>query len=164
MGGLFLFSRYFIDVQRRTQMSPMLTKDLVASTRVTYPHHWPRRRRPLAEHLVLFEHGYRHCSRLLEIEGQTSTGRTRSSTYLEAKLSFESTPPLKHARGRRCGCHCTCMYYMCMRSYKKFSDGGVKKVCGRPFKMRSVGLVETETFFGVALLLFLTQHPLFFLC
>ena len=58
-----------------------------------------------AEHLVLFEHGYQHCSHLLEIEGQTSTGRTRSSILiLKQRLSFELTPPLKHAPGRRSGC------------------------------------------------------------
>ena len=34
---------------------------------------------------------------------------------------------------------------------QKIFCGGVKKVCGWPFKMRSVGLVETETFFSEAL-------------
>ena len=42
------------------------------------------------------------------------------------------------------------MYYSACVHTKRFC-GGVKKVCGRPFKMRSAGLVKTETFFGVAL-------------
>ena len=42
-----------------------------------------------AEHLVVLEHGFRHCCHLLEIEGQTSTGCTRSSTYLETKTQFQ---------------------------------------------------------------------------
>ena len=37
-----------------------------------------------------------------------------------------------------------------VHAYKKLSAVGLKKVYGRRFKMRSVGLVEAETFFGVA--------------
>ena len=43
-----------------------------------------------------------------------------------------------------------CTKCACVHVQKLFC-GGVKKVCGQPFKMRSVGIVETGTFLGVAL-------------
>ena len=48
---------------------------------------------------------------------------------------------------------CTCMYYMCMRSYKKFFVEAWKSL--RSALQNAVGrLVETGTFFGVAWCLF----------
>ena len=41
------------------------------------------------------------------------------------------------------------LYYVLCVHTKRFLWRS-EKACGRPFKMRSVGLVETETFFDVA--------------
>ena len=125
------------------ESSQILTKDLVASTRTTYPHHYNPQETSSAV-LDLFEHGYRYCSHLVAIEGQTSTGRTRSSTYLQVKTQFRIDTATQAGT------------WTTLRSllhvHMKVFCGGVKKLCGWPFKMRSIRLVETETFFGVTLL------------
>ena len=109
------------------------------------------RRRPQQSTLiVLFEHSYRHCSHLAKIEGQTSTGRTRSSTYFEVKTRFQIDTATQACTWTTLRSPLHVHVLSVHGCIQKGLCGGMEKVCGRPFKMQSVGLVKTETFLGVA--------------
>ena len=123
----------------------MLIKDLVASTRVTYPHHWP-----VGDVL-----GRARCSlrtRLPTLQPSSWDWRAAiDRAHVELYLSWNKTQFRIDTTTQACTwtklrlpLHVHVLYvHVCIQ---KVFCGSVKKVYGRPIKMRSVGLVETETF------------------
>ena len=134
----------------------MLTKDLVASTRVTYPHHWP-----IGDVL-----GRAPCSLRTQLptlqpssrDWRADIDRTHAELYLSwSKTQFRIDTATQACTWTtlRLPLH---VHVLCVHAFiQKVFCGGMKKVCSRQFKMRSVGLVETETFFSVALNVFFTE-------
>ena len=109
------------------------------------PYHWPAGD-VSAKHLVLFEHSYQHCSHLLKIEGQTSRRCTQSSIHLEVKTQFRIYTKTQACTWTtsRSPLHVYILYvHGCIQ---KVFCVGAKKFFSWPFKMKLVGLVQTEIF------------------